>query len=400
MKATIAVKSLGIWSSVFAVIWFSQHSVLANEHGYITTEIPTVLFSINDGETASWSPFELTESVRDSITVIRLSKDRPPVTRTVYGTTWNSIMGSPHAAIVGRYGIVTNHRIRTFAPDTPAEITGPNQIVVVDLESEDLPVVSRVSLTNEPWLALAHPDGQRVIVAVKDHWRVFEIDEGKIIDIAQSKTPGRVYSFDISSDGKTIVAVMTDGWASSAERGIYHFSMNTDSSIDLVGEVDSGEFTVDGPFSPRISPDGTTALVLNSLGDVDGKLDDVLVLNIGNKIRISQNIKQVCDGLESLAFHPSGKFAVIACLNNLGPVVTSHLAVVDLTDGRAEVLYHTPIERIPEGIEFTPDGTKLFVGTTLANHIVVYQVEGTRLVRSPYVLITGYGPSALTLSTE
>ena len=110
--------------------------------------------------------------------------------------------------------------------------------------------------------------------------------------------------------------------------------------------------------------------------------------------------KQVCDGLESLAIHPSGRFAVIACLNDLGPVVTSHLAVVDLTGGRAAVLYHTPIERIPEGIEFTPDGTKLFVGATLANHIVVYQVEGTRLVRSPYVLITGYGPSALTLSTQ
>jgi hypothetical protein len=67
----------------------------------------------------------------------------------------------------------------------------------------------------------------------------------------------------------------------------------------------------------------------------------------------------VCDGLESLAIHPSGELAVIACLDMFGPTTTSHLAVIKLEEDSAQLLYHLPVERIPEGIEFTSDGTKL-----------------------------------------
>ncbi len=378
----------------------------ADEYNYVTTERPTVLLSINDGEVPSLMPtynptFNPTESVPDSITVIRLFNDKPPVIKTVYGTMSSSILGSPHAAIVGRYGIVTNHDSRRTSRDTQREATGPNQIVVVDLESDDLTVVSRVELAAQPRLALAHPDGQRVVVALSDHWRVFEIGEGgALVEIARSTSPGLVYSFDISSDGRTIIAAMAKGPDVLASGGIFHFVMNEDSSIELVREITSERFAIDGPFSPRISPDGKRALVLNSLGLSDGELDDVLVLDLTGDVRVSQRIRQVADGLESLAFHPSGEFAVVSCLNSYGPTATSHLAVIDLNGEDARLLHHLPIDPIPEGIEFTPDGRKLFVGSTLANHIVVYDVRGTDLFRSPYVLTTGYGPSALALTTH
>ena len=47
---------------------------------------------------------------------------------------------------------------------------------------------------------------------------------------------------------------------------------------------------------------------------------------------VTQRLRQVGDGLESLAFHPSGRFAVVTCLDK-GPdvLVASHLATVDLT---------------------------------------------------------------------
>ena len=400
------MRSIIHWAFAFVSCLSWTHGARADEYNYITTEKPTILLSINDGELPSLLPsfnptYNPIEQVRDSITVIRLFKDKPPAIKTVYGTTSSSIIGSPHAAIVGRYGIVTNHDLRGISPGTEREGIGPNQIVAVDLDSDDLTVVSRVELDTPPRLALAHPDGQRVIVALSDHWRVFKIGEGgTLAEVARSASPGHVYSFDISSDGRTIIAAMANGPdVRTSEQGIFHFMMNEDSSIDLVREIGSDKFAIEGPFSPRISPDGKRALVLNSLGLSDGELDDVLVLDLTGDLRVSQSIRQVADGLESLAFHPSGEFAVVSCLETYGPIWTSHLAVIDLKGDRARLVRHLPIEPIPEGIEFTPDGRKLFVGSTLANHIAVYDVRGTDLIRSPYVLTTGYGPSALALTT-
>jgi DNA-binding beta-propeller fold protein YncE len=400
------VRSIIHWAFAFTSCLTWAHGAHANEYNFVTTEKPTVLLSINDGEVpalfAAYNPtLNPAEVVPDSITVIRLFKDKPPTTNTAYGTTSNSIVGSPHSAIVGRYGIITNHDSRRTGPGAPREAIGTNQIVAVDLESADLSVVSRLELTSQPRLALAHPDGQRVIVALSDHWGVMKIGEGgELVKVARSESPGLVYSFDISSDGRTIVAAMASGPDALAAGGIFHFVMNDDSSIELVREITSEKYAIDGPFSPRISPDGKRALVLNSLGLSDGKLDDVLVLDLTGDVRISQRISQVADGLESLAIHPSGEFAVVSCLDAYGPSVTSHLAVIDLKGDEARVLHHLPIERIPEGIEFTPDGRRLFVGATLANHIVVFDVRGTDLIRSPYVLTTGWGPSALALTTN
>jgi DNA-binding beta-propeller fold protein YncE len=373
----------------------------ADLNSYLTTTRPTVLFSVNDGESlALLSNDGETVNVEDSVTVIRLFSDRPPEIKTVYGTTSSSIVGSPHAAIMGRFGIVTNHDIRLGGP-VPPEITGRNQIVTVDLESSDLSIASRVELESQPWLAVAHPDGRRVIVALTEHWRVFELQaDGSLTELARSRSPGTVYSFDIGSDGRTIIAAMAKGSdVLSAERGIFRFAINEDSRVSMVGEITSERFTIEGPFSPRISPDGKRALVLNSLGLSDGVLDDVLVIDLSDD-SISDRIPQIADGLESLAFHPSGEFAVISCLDFAGPTTTSHLAVVDLESGAARVLYHLPVERVPEGIEFTPDGTRLFVGSTFANHLAVFDVEGTQLVRSRYVLPTGYGHAALAIATQ
>ena len=75
---------------------------------------------------------------------------------------------------------------------------GQNQILALDLESDDLKVTSRIYTEARPWLALPHPDGKRVIVALSDHWRVLEIDsEGSLVEISRSPTTKVVYAFDV-----------------------------------------------------------------------------------------------------------------------------------------------------------------------------------------------------------
>jgi sugar lactone lactonase YvrE len=71
---------------------------------------------------------------------------------------------------------------------------------------------------------------------------------------------------------------------------------------------------------------------------------------------------------------------------------------VDLTTHPARLLNHIPVDAVPEGIEFTADGSQLFVQTTLANHIMVFDVDGMNLRRSPFVLCTEHAPSALAIS--
>ena len=63
-------------------------------------------------------------------------------------------------------------------------------------------------------------------------------------------------------------------------------------------------------------------------------------------------------------------------------------------------LPYLPIAFVPEGMEFSPHGSMLFVQATLAHHIAVYAVQGMRLVESPFVLQTGEGPASMALTSR
>ena len=115
---------------------------------------------------------------------------------------------------------------------------------------------------------------------------------------------------------------------------------------------------------------------------------------------MTEVVPQVADGIEGVAVHPSGKFAVLSCLEDSPRLVHqaySHLAVIDLTSKPARLLYHLDVESLPEGMEFSPDGSQLFVGLTYAHRIAVYDVDGFRLKRSPFVLRVGHGPCSMAI---
>lgn len=373
----------------------------ATELPFITSSSPLRIVSANDGDALKFVG-RPNSRLPDSVTVIDLSADAPPVTRTVSGTVPNSYSGSPISAIVsgGRYAFIPSHDFG-YKEDTGRT---PSQVSVVDLDAPDLTVIAKFPLPAHPWQAMSHPDGKHVIVITDHQFHLFEIEAGKPRLVSESEPfPLHFISFAISPDGRSIIATaaveaVNLDFSTAIELHLFALDNDTINHVVRIG-IDPEVGEIDQPFAPRFSPDGSRALVLNGLGiSTKPPLDAVLSIDMTLDVpKVTELIPNVAQGLESLTFHPSGEFAVVTCID--GPFV-GHLALVDLTTPSMRILYYLPMTFVPQGIEFSPDGSMLFVQSNTAHHIDVYDVEGMKLVRSPYVLRTGEGPASMALSSR
>jgi len=377
---------------------------------WITSKEPLTLLSANDGQAhikvdaSSWTSnvplrFERTNTTRDSITVIHLGPDHPPVVKTVYGTVPNTIFGAPYLAMSpdGRYGFVTCSTGGVFTAKAG------NIVSVVDLASDEVHVVQTVPVPS-PVMAVMHPDGKHLIVGCGTGFQVFELTEGRLVLRNDNRINHLPDSMDISPNGDRLVATVRVAPDTHEVTGVHVFSYQ-DGTIAHQHQIKvrQGLPAFDQPFALRFSPDGKRVLVPNGAGfSSKGRLDDILIVDMTiDPPEATDVIPRVADGIESLAFHPSGRFVVVACLEDFpgeAQACFSHLAVADLTTTPPRLLYHLDVEPVPEGIEFSPDGSQLFVQLTAAHRIAVYDVDGFRLTRNPCVIRVGHGPSSMGLS--
>jgi len=403
---------------------------------YITTQSPLTLLSSNDGEYNQL--YQLTEDrttdwelkTKDSFTVIHLGPDHPPVIKTVYDTVPATIHGTPTMAMSanGRYGIIANHSrrmeklLKLKLPDgprtnsdlTPEAISQPkmtaqhtDMLSLIDLGDENYPVVQRVLLDDFPTHVLAHPDGKRFIVGGLKHFYIFEIVDGRLVKVSQSPQAHGFSCFWIHPRGDRLIAtqLIPDGplvpgkftplskpstvqWYAIEGNRIRHLSEV---------KVKPGLQTALLPASMilRISPDGRLALICQRATNSGRDFCDVLIADLTlEKPQITSVIKQASDGLESFAFHPNGKMAVATGLG------TDHnsIAVIDIASKPARLLYTMDAKGIGQGIEFTPEGDKLFVGSAIAGRIEVFDVVGDfELRKNPKFLHVGFGHNSLTI---
>lgn len=331
----------------------------------------------------------------DSITVIHLGPDHPPVVKTVFGTVPNTIAGAPYMAMTGdgRYGFVTCQS-GSHDPDAP------DLLSVIDLTDAELKVVQTLKLPN-PKMALMHPDGRHLLVPYATGIQVFGMRDGKLQLVRDNPMDLRLGSIAITPKGDQVAC---QGRKKAGKTAV-HVCSYREGVIAYRNEVKlkDGLPDWDGPFAFRFTPDGRRLVIPNGSGTPSkGRLDPVFIADLTmDPPTVTEVIPQVADGIESVAIHPDGKFAVLSCLDDSPRAAVhqanSHLAVVDLTAKPARLLYHLPVESLPEGIEFAPDGTQLFVQLTYAHRIAVYEVDGFQLKRSPFVLRVGHGPSSMAI---
>lgn len=392
------------WCASMAAITFVGISIaFAQDHvpPGIRTRQPLTILSANDGQSHRRLDAEGRRDrenvTADSVTVIHLGPDHAPLIKTVYGSVPNSIVGVPYLPVTpnGRYGFVSS---RGTGLPRGGTLEPANLLSVIDLASPDLDVVQKIDVPT-PGTGAMHPDGKHLVVPHANGLRVFALTGSKLEVVRDNSVPFRLDGVAISPRGDSVVAIEFD----PTER--VHVFSYTQGRIEHLTEVKikPGLPPFDGPFAPRFSPDGTRVLVLNGGGNgTKGKLDDVLNIDMrSDPPTVTEAVVQLADGMEGVAFHPSGRMAVIGCLEETSSrahATYSHLAVIDLTAKPMRLLYEVNIEPIPEGIEFTPDGSQLFVQSTGAHHISVFDVDGFLLRRSPFVIRVGHGPAAMAIA--
>lgn len=361
---------------------------------WITSKQRLTILSANDGRMHLRSDPNVKTVTQDSITVIHLGPDQPPMVKTVYGAVPNTISGAPYMAMTGdgRYGFVTSRKIAE-EPDAPDIVS------VIDLASPDLKVVQTVKLPN-PRMAVMHPDGKRLLIPYDTGIRVFEMRAEQLELVKDNPTAFRLQGIDISPRGDRVVGNGTrDGGKLAA-----HVLSYRDGAITYEHEVKikPGLTDWDGPYACRFTTDGARIIIPNGrhIGS-KGTLAPVFIAPLKlDATEVTEVIPQIADGIEGVAVHPSGKFAVLSCLDDSPRLVHqaySHLAVIDLSSQPVRLLYHLDVESLPEGMEFSPDGSQLFVGLTYAHRIAVYDVDGFRLKRNPFVIRVGHGPCSMAI---
>ena len=408
----------------------------AQQRPYLTTQSPLTLLSSNDGEYAQLyqqtpdgtTDWELT--TKDSFTVIQLGPDHPPIIKTVYDTVAATIHGTPTMAMSsdGRYGVIANHSRRmekllrlqlpvgprTNRDLTPALLQQPqmtaqhtDMLQLIDLGAAGFPVVHRLLLDDFPTHVLAHPDGERFVVGGATHFYLFQIVAGRLVEISRSAQPHGFSCFWIHPRGDRLIATqkITDTplvpgeFSPASSPATVQWYAIEDDRIRHLSEVkvQAGLPTqlLVTSMILRISRDGRLALICQRSTNNGRDFSDILIADLTRDPPVINDVvPQVADGVESFAFHPNGKLAVATGLG----AVHNCIAVLDIATHPARLLYTLDAKGIGQGIEFTPEGDKLFVGSAIAGRIEVFDVLGDyQLRKNPKFLNVGFGHNSLTI---
>ena len=415
--------------SAFSAVLLALSGALvlaAQERPYLTTQSPLTLVSTNDGEVNQ--TYLLTDDqktdwelkTKDSFTVIHLGPDHPPITRTIYDTVPCTIAGTPTMAMSsdGRYALIANHNWRNTilkqlvlppgprsnADLTPEMLQQPkmaaqlvNMLSLIDLSTSEYRVVDRVLFDDRPIHVQAHPDGANFITGADKHFYVHRIENGKLIEVSRNPQPHGLVCFWIHPQGHRLLATQGDpltGLPATVQwYGIQGGRIEHLTEVAVAHGVRTK--LLDSSFILRINPAGTRALICQRSMPGGRDHSDILVADLTqNPPVINAVVKQVSDGSESFAFHPNGKMAVATGLG------TDHncIVVLDMVSNPPRVLYTLDAKGIGQGIEFTPEGDKLFVGSAIAGRIEVFDVIGDyQLRKNPWFLNIGFGHNSLTI---
>jgi len=185
-----------------------------------------------------------------------------------------------------------------------------------------------------------------------------------IIDFASESIAGSYWGNSQSSGCVSPAANNSAGYYPYSHEGVYCYTFDS-TSVDYLGDILSGS-TIEGDGSRRsvISPDGSVAVVSNTLSDnvsiIDmATLEVLAVLEIGDRV-------------QDAAVTSDSRYAVVCGFNS------NSVKIIDLDT-------NTIIADVPTGarsgvISLTPDDAYAYVGNISANTVSVVELNGAESV--------------------
>lgn len=157
------------------------------------------------------------------------------------------------------------------------------------------------------------------------------------------------------------------------------------------------------PYNVQITPNGKIAVVNDNGngGTADGGVDTVAIIDLEASPPRVIDYVVVGDGPEGLAMSPMGTIAVSIILNGSGNSPKSafyhhdhsYLTVLKIDGKKVHKVGEVEVGQLAEGAAFSPDGKYFYVGNFFDSDLVIFKVQGTKLMRTGTLKLPGHPAS-------
>jgi DNA-binding beta-propeller fold protein YncE len=318
---------------------------------------------------------------QDTISIVDIGTDPENPEIIVNLDLMNSIFGPPtNLAITPDDKLALAANAMSWVQEGDAwKSTPDNKLYVIDLEADPPALIATVEVGQQPSGMAINQAGDLVLIAnrASNSISVVSIDGKEVAHIGEVDMGGQVAAVAIAPDGKRALAAKFP-----------------EHKVALLA-IDGQTVTYDGqdipvglwPYNVAITPDGALALTADNgnAGSSDGHVDTVSVIDLeADPPRVIDKVV-VGDAPEGFAISPTGEIAVAILLNGSAAVPKdawfanpNGKVVVLAIDGK-EVTQAGEVDvgGLPEGVVFSKDGSRLYVGNYTDSDVSILAVDGT-----------------------
>jgi len=340
---------------------------------------------------------------KDLVTIVDISdRARPrivanlPLMNTVIGPPTNlAITPDEHLALVansldavsdGSGGWKSQPDDKVYVIDLKA--SPPAQIGTVEVGKQ--PSGMAINRTGDLALVANRADNTVSVLSIKDK-------TVKLIGTVALAAPGA------ASEQPAAVAIAPDGKQALVAKA----ASNKVALLKIAGEkvtyenydMNVGVF----PYNVQITPDGRIGIVNNNGSNAasDGGVDTAAIIDLEATPPRVIDYVVVGDGPEGLAISPMGTIAISVMLNGTGNVAKtaffhhdhSYLTILKIDGKKVHKVGELETGQFTEGVAFSPDGKYLYAENYFDDDLMIFKVQGTKLVRAGILKLPGHPAS-------
>jgi DNA-binding beta-propeller fold protein YncE len=321
---------------------------------------------------------------KDTLSVVDMSNPAAlkilatiPLDNTVIGPPTNlAITPSRELALVAN-SMNTQPSGNTFKP------VPDDRLFVIDLTASPPAVIETLHIGKQPSGIAIAPNGKLALVANRADGTVSVLSiDGKTVKPAGSVAVGtaadQVSAVAITPDGKRALAAKAGGNA------VALLTIDGDKVSYDKRDLPTGLF----PYNVAITPDGKIALSADNgnRGASDGNAKTIGVIDLGaDPVRVVDHV-MVGDSPEGLAISPKGNIAVSIEARGSNQPTSSWfyhkggaVSVLKIDGTKVTKIDEIPVGQLPEGVVFSADGSRIYVGNFFDSDLSVLAVDGDKV---------------------